>query len=246
MYNLLSVGNDAKTVKGEASGWLTGILYLSPANLSGREMCQWRTLGCTKSCLNTAGKGALKNVQQARLRKTRLLIDNPGHFMGLLDNDIGKLAWAAAKRGLRPCVRLNGTSDIPWETIATDIITRNGPVQFYDYTKSMERCVRFASRSLPGNYHLTYSRRGPQFDHEVNEMMRIGVNVAAVFDKPFRSGANFMGYSAIDGDLSDLRFLDRSPSIVWLRGKGAARNDESGFVVSVKDEAPLVAEAVSR
>jgi hypothetical protein len=35
MFKLLSVRKDAKTMKGEKQGWLTGVLYLAPSNTSG-------------------------------------------------------------------------------------------------------------------------------------------------------------------------------------------------------------------
>jgi hypothetical protein len=35
----------------------------------------------------------------------------------------------------------------------------------------------------------------------------------------------------IDGDLSDLRFLDRTGVVVGVRAKGKAKKDVSGFVV---------------
>lgn len=42
-----------------------------------------------------------------------------------------------------------------------------------------------------------------------------------------------MGHRVIDGDESDLRFLDPASVIVGLRAKGRARKDRSGFVRSV-------------
>ena len=59
-------------------------------------------------------------------------------------------------------------------------------------------------------------------------------NVAVVFrDKIPKS---YKGYEVIDGDDSDLRFLDKFKSwetggIVGLKAKGPAKKDKSGFVV---------------
>jgi hypothetical protein len=39
------------------------------------------------------------------------------------------------------------------------------------------------------------------------------------------------GFPVIDGDVSDLRFLDPRGTVVGLKAKGAARKDTSGFVV---------------
>jgi hypothetical protein len=41
----------------------------------------------------------------------------------------------------------------------------------------------------------------------------------------------YLGRKVIDGDETDLRFLDPKNSIVGLIAKGKARHDQSGFVV---------------
>lgn len=54
-YKRLIEMKNAKTVKGEALGYLTGILYLAPANASGRmNVCPSATAGCMKACLFNA------------------------------------------------------------------------------------------------------------------------------------------------------------------------------------------------
>ena len=52
MHNqqLLSVSNDAKTVKGEKFGYITHVLYLAAGNTSGHEVCHWRNDECFKVC----------------------------------------------------------------------------------------------------------------------------------------------------------------------------------------------------
>jgi hypothetical protein len=44
--------------------------------------------------------------------------------------------------------------------------------------------------------------------------------------------ARCMGAPVIDGDASDLRYLDPSPVVVGLRAKGRAIGDASGFAVT--------------
>jgi hypothetical protein len=52
--------------------------------------------------------------------------------------------------------------------------------------------------------------------------------VAAVFkDVP----DTWQGFPVINGDESDLRFLDPSGVIVGLKAKGDAKKDTSGFVI---------------
>ena len=239
MYQLLSVCNDAKTIKGEKFGFRTGILYLSPANLSGYEVCHWRSDACTDLCLNTAGRGAFKNVQDARLRKTKLLFEERELFGKILIEDISRLEREAMRERKRPCVRPNGTSDIMWETKkfqGKTIFEHFPSIQFYDYTKSFKRAAE-SIRNLdwPLNYHLTFSHS----EENRNDCLRIleyGGNVAIVFDDGIPN--HWRGYQVVSGDDSDLRFLDPKGCIIGLKAKGKARKDTSGFVVPTHATVP--------
>jgi hypothetical protein len=229
MYQLLGVNTDAKTPKGTALGYLTGILYLAPANLSGFEVCVWSTAGCRAACLNTAGRGKFSNVQLARIRKTRWFFSDRDAFMGALHSDIQNLIKDAKKQGLTPCGRPNGTSDVAWELGQKSIIKAYPDVQFYDYTKSVHRAIKSLTHELwPKNYHLTFSYSGENLD-DCLKVLNLGGNVSVVFDgeKP----KAWQGFPVIDGDLHDLRFIDPRGTIVGLKAKGEAKNDTSGFVV---------------
>jgi hypothetical protein len=224
---LLGINADAKTSKGTKYGYLTGILYLAPANVSGFEVCPSRSEGCTAACLFTAGRGAYDSVKDARIRKTQLLFKNRAEFLATLDNDIRLLKLKAAKQNLVPCVRLNGTSDLGWEGIARELMLKYPDVQFYDYTKVLGRMLRFLDGKFPANYHLTFSKSESNQD-ACELVLSNGGNVAIVFkNKP----ESYNGYTVVDGDASDLRFLDGTNVIVGLKAKGKARKDTSGFVV---------------
>lgn len=70
--NILSIGNDAKTIKGNTIGYLTGILYLAPSNISGYQVCVMaEKADCAGACLYTAGRGAFTSIQNARIAKTK-------------------------------------------------------------------------------------------------------------------------------------------------------------------------------
>jgi len=224
---LLGINADAKTSKGTKFGYLTGILYLAPANISGFEVCPSRSQGCTAACLFTAGRGAYDSVKDARVRKTQLLFSNRAEFLATLDNDIRLLKAKAAKQNMVPCVRLNGTSDLGWEGIARELIQKYPDVQFYDYTKVLGRMLRFLEGKFPSNYHLTFSKSESN-DADVLQVLQNGGNVAVVFKN---MPVQYNGYNVVDGDASDLRFLDSTNVIVGLKAKGKARKDTSGFVV---------------
>lgn len=228
MLKLLAVGKDSKTIKGEKFGYLTGILYLAPANEANPaiNLCPKASAGCRAACLFTAGHGRMSPVKKARIRKTNLFLYEKDKFFEQLISDISFLKRKAAKRGKIPCIRLNGTSDIPWEKIkfkGKNIFNHFPEIQWYDYTKSKERF----SKKLPKNYHLTFSR-SEENEEEVKKLIRKNVNIAVVFTKVPNK---FMNRKVINGDLNDLRFLDEKGIIVGLKAKGKAKKDFSGFVI---------------
>jgi len=227
--DVLSVEADTKTVKGTKLGYLTGIMYFAPANISGIEVCPGRTFGCTASCLFTAGRGCYQKVTRARIIKTLAYHFDKPRFTLTIKESIRKLTVTAKNKRKKPVVRLNGTSDILWER-NTDIMQSFPEVQFYDYTKIHQR-FQF---QLPANYHLTYSLAEAN-DAQAREVLAKGGNVAAVFrDKALPN--TWLGYQVAPGDKSDLRFLDPKGVIVGLYAKGKARKDTSGFVKNAKDE----------
>lgn len=234
---LLTQG-DAKTSKGEAAGYLTGILYLAPFNLSGRNVCPHASEGCAAACLFSAGMGAFANVQDARIAKTKAFFRDPKAFVETLAQDIEALKRKAARLGLSPCVRLNGTSDLPWENLGGQLgvcLMRRFPdVAFYDYTKNPARVRAWLEGRMPANYSLTFSRSECNGETAL-ELAKAGANVAAVFatKKGSKLPKSWAGRPVIDGDVNDLRFLDPKGRIVGLRAKGKAKQDESGFVVQI-------------
>ena len=234
---LLTQG-DAKTSKGEAAGYLTGILYLAPFNLSGRNVCPHASEGCAAACLFSAGMGAFANVQDARIAKTKAFFRDPKAFVETLAQDIEALKRKAARLGLSPCVRLNGTSDLPWENLGGQLgvclMLRFPDVAFYDYTKNPARVRAWLEGRMPANYSLTFSRSECNGETAL-ELAQAGANVAAVFatKKGSKLPKVWAGRRVIDGDVNDLRFLDPKGRIVGLRAKGKAKQDDSGFVVQI-------------
>ena len=227
---------NAKTNKGEPLGYLTGILYLAPVSIAGvGNVCPNASAGCSGACLYTAGRGRFTSIQQARIAKTLRFFKDRTGFMHDLFASIEATIRKARREGLTPCVRLNGTSDLPWEriTFAGQTAMQAFPdVQFYDYTKSPQRMTNWCDGNMPSNYHLTFSRSESNADI-AHSILKSGGNVAAVL-RVRRSEEMPMfvrGVNTVDGDKHDLRFLDPRPVIVGLRAKGDAIRDTSGFVM---------------
>ena len=211
-----------KTIKGEKLGYLTGILYLAPARISGWEMCPSRSEGCTNSCLYTAGMSVFSTVQKSRINKTVQFFENRDVFLEQLKRDIKSLQKKAKKLELTPAVRLNGTSDIEWTRFG--IMEQFPDIQFYDYTKVVNRLTK----PKPTNYHLTFSKNESN-ESDCLEALKLGYNVAVVFKKDLPE--KWQGFDVVDGDESDVRFIDRQGVVIGLKAKGKARYDKTGFVV---------------
>lgn len=231
-YNLLGVGNNAKTVKGDGSEYMTAIKYMKPEKTLFRgklfNLCPMAGVAkCAEPCLNKAGRGQMNVVQRGRERKTIFYLSDRVGFMDALIKDLTVFSRRQVKKGIKPCVRLNGTSDIQYEK--TGIMEQFPEVQFYDYTKIVKR----AYAKLPENYHLTlsYSEANPEYAEQVLQAVRdTGVNAAVVFRHKLPK--TFKGFRVINGDKDDLRFLDPKGVIVGLIAKGEdAKADTSGFVI---------------
>lgn len=228
--SLLNSGN-SKTRKGEKKGFTTYGIHLAPASLSGFNVCDSSSAGCRWACLNTAGRGAMNSVQKARIKKTLFFFKDKQGFLAELWAEVAKSIKSAARKNMVPCFRLNLTSDLPWEKIkfnGQSVMEAFPNVQFYDYCKSPERMTKFVNGEMPQNYHLTFSRS------ETNgalalAFLKSGGNVAMVFRKSLP--ATYFGHEVIDGDETDLRFLDGSGKIIGLKEKGLAKKDETGFVL---------------
>lgn len=227
---ILNQGN-SKTRKGEKFGYKTFGIHLAPAKLSGYNVCQWASDGCTDACLNTSGRGAMSTVQVARINKTLRFFKDKQGFMSDLFKEVRKAIRKAEKANQIPVFRLNLTSDIPWEKVKFNgqtVFEAFPTVQWYDYTKSIQRMEKFLAGEFPSNYHLTFSRSESN-DVLVQSVMKSGGNVAVVFRKTLP--ATWNGAPVVNGDETDLRFLDGAGVVVGLVAKGKAKGETSGFVV---------------
>ena len=237
---LLSIGADAKTIKGGKIGYITAIQYLSPYMDSGVNLCPMAKVAkCYEPCLKSAGRMGM--AFDARLNRTKLYLNNPAEYFNMLVTEINAFIKKAGRKGLTPLVRLNGTSDIRYENIGfvfEGVYFRNifeyfPNLQFYDYTKipNREKSIN-GIQSFPTNYDLTFSYSGADGFQKYNDRaLKAGVRIAAVFDRVENIPLTFYGRKVISGDETDVRHLDPVNTIVALYAKGKARKDTSGFVI---------------
>lgn len=244
--SLIRSGDNAKTVKGD-DVYETAIMYLAPFTLAGSNVCPMaEQAGCAVGCLNAAGRGRFNSVQLARINKTKRYLESRTAFMAELVKDLEAFVRYCQRKGVKPAVRLNGTSDIQWEVAhyasrgdkRGNVFELFPEIQFYDYTKIYKRVYR----DLPANYALvlSYSQASLSYAKAVIKAAAdTGANLAVVFrhkkGQPERmtyEGDDFvLSRPVFNGDETDLRFLDPKGVIVGLYAKGPAKQDKSGFVV---------------
>jgi hypothetical protein len=241
---LLNSGGDSKTIKGLKKGWVTFISYLSPYtdNSLGINICSHASAGCVASCLVGAGRGGFTNsVIKGRRNKTEFFLRDRTAYLNKL---VKELTLIDNKfRGEKVAIRLNGTSDIRFEKFKIkdnkNIFELFPNLTFYDYTKNH---LRF-NQELPSNYFLVFSRSETNHEKAI-ELLRRGVKVAMVFDNP---PTTFEGFEVVDGDETDLTFLQKDGVIIGLKykkmtSKGADNNVafESGFAISTQTKVSKV------
>lgn len=239
--------DSAKAVKADKYGYLNGINYMAPHTSAGvGNLCASASPGCIDLCLGVySGQAAMvadleagtNSVRESRKRKSQYFADDAQTFLEEACQHIEALQRRATKMNKMLCIRMNGSTDIPFERIVIksrgcNIFDAFPDVQFVDYTKRFERLGK-----APANLHLTFSRS------ETNEplaklALARGYNVAVVFAGqrgwPQRGWpSEYLGVPVIIGDDHDLRHLDpRGGYVIGLAPKGnKAKRDASGFVV---------------
>lgn len=250
-------GNPKVAKNGKVVDVLTAPLHLAPFDLSGFNVCPQASKGCAAACLHTAGNPAyMAQKERSRVAKTKAYFGAREAFMALLTFEIAAHQAKAHRKGMEPGVRLNATSDLPWEKRTVELWTPLAvggvvtgkdhridtvglldmfpSVQFYDYTKVTKRALTFSRGDMPSNYHLTFSRCEDN-DADCKRVLSAGGNVTVVMSRDVYkrtiSQGRFWAYPAVDGDAHDYRPADGQGVVVALKAKGDARTDESGFVV---------------
>ena len=240
-----AVNSSQKMEKGKKENYDSYVLYLSPASLSGVNVCRYASEGCKAACLNISGhaliasraKGAANPIAISRLKKTWLVVFAREFAEKVIESEIEREAKKSKAKGHKFCARLNGTSDIFWGKT----IRKFPEIQFYDYTKNASFLK--LSESFP-NWHLTFSFSGKN-NESVIDAMKGGFNVAfpVVGKKDVQSLiSSGIGFSM---DETDLRFLDVSKGgfgiLTVKETPGTIAGIAAGFLLSKNDFLSFIA-----
>lgn len=243
-----------KMALGLASGVSQAILYLAPAQEAGSDinLCPGHSPECFANCLIWSGQMIMLHAHAARVRKTRLLVEDPETFGRMLQKDLDAHLRKSVRWGMHPAIRFNGTSDFPWETWVVphlgetihQYLSRLSPeAMINEYTKRYGVMKRYLDGAYTPNLYMTFSL------HERNQLQALdilhrGGNVTAVFrvkhDAPLPS--TWMGRPVMDGDIDDLRWMDRGRAqaagldttrglVIGLRAKGRLTRSDSPFAI---------------
>lgn len=218
--------SNTKTAK---NAMATYYLSLQPTDLNskGENLCKFSTKECRTACLQFAGRQSFSNVVESRSRKTEFFVNYRIAFLVKLWNELHQLN----KKG-KVAVRLNLLSDVDWdkefkaihETWSLD----NFPaIQFYDYTKDHLKVM--ANRVT--NYDLTLSFSGHNWKPCEIVLKNKLANVAVVFKKELP--LTYQGFTVVNGDQSDERFLEDKGVIIGLKYKTpkGVKYEKTKFVI---------------
>lgn len=192
-------------------------LSLAQASLSGINVCHWSTPECRKACVGFNGNNGFPRTMKAKIAKTRFLFEHPEEAGIMLADFWTKAQNKGLTLGKEVGGRLNTFSDLDWTKSAAWIFTRFQDINFYDYTKQWDRESPFK------NYHLTYSASERTSNDKIIEFLEHGKNVAIVFSEWSHLPKEYMGYTVIDGDMTDVRWKDPAGVIVGLKRKGSMK-----------------------
>lgn len=215
-------------------------LSLAPGSAA---VCPHATESCRISCVGGRNSGlavAFPSIHQARDRKTEWFLRDRKGFLSQLRKEIIHEQQSAENDGAQLVLRMNTYSDLDWAALAADF----PDVIFYDYSKVHSRWARIQRGDWPKNYHVTFSwSENPRHQEWCARILIDGGNVAIPFANP---GRGYCGHGAyrqqlpgfwdiggvrfpcLDGDNSDLRFLDEN-SGSWLAPKPG-----KGFIVALR------------
>jgi hypothetical protein len=226
----------------DGSAIINAGITMAPSKRSGIiNVCPFATPGCIKACvLWFAGRTVTAVVRRAAIARTKLWHYYPERFYSRLHKALFALERRARRLAVRAFCRLNVASDIEHPV---DVVERHPDITFYDYTKDADRCRRYARGEFPANYHVSYSLSEESTFEDVAELIRLGVNVVAVFNSyyfgprhrygvlpqsvEFRAddGFGMIVVDTVDGDIHDLRVpeFDGRGVVVGLRLKGGTK-----------------------
>lgn len=254
--NLQILSQNGKTRLSSGVGVNTVGLSLAPHVSSGYKFnaCPKASTECAKTCLGFTAGGNKQYPEasfRAKLLRHQYIHEYPEQAARLISHEITENEKWCAKNKMKSGVRLNVTSDLPFEHLMPQqFFDRHTESQFYDYTKIHGRL----SKDLPKNYSLALSHTGANHDESndqsVVDALENGQVVAMVYQKGKVKPTHVLDvktgkkYPVVDGDSDDNVYdrhksagVDKSQGVVsGLKLKGVKNEAAGNFANKVDDD----------
>lgn len=256
---ILSANSKLRKLPGRAGRYRAIGLAMAPAAYSGKDLCAWRTDGCTEACNGFwSGMNVTPSTRLALIGRALLFNYFREVFAEKLREELRNFAKLCARLGLIPAARLNVSTDVVWERILAGIFAEFPTIRFLDYTKALPK----HRPTLPANYSLVHSFNEKTTTADVESIVRAGRNVVIAFDSAYAPSRGLWGalpktvrftdstgrdftLPVVNGDRHDLRIpdMDGRGVVVGLHGKSGRNRVEkavdSGFMIHHPDGSQL-------
>jgi hypothetical protein len=215
---------NAKLAKSE--GYYNCGISLAQDKTAGlKSVCPSSTPGCRNSCLGKFGRAEFTpKIPEARINRTKLLLNDTALFWELLEPELHAVDRKAEKLGVQVAFRPNILSDWPWHKKFPQLFELFPHWNIYGYSKVRGYAKDYLAGKMPSNYYLTFSYNERLSLDEVKSFLNDGLNVSVPFyDKkelrPRIPRRQWRNLPVVDGDKTDLRFLDPPKKIIGLKVK---------------------------
>lgn len=219
-------------------------LAMAPWKFAGAgNLCGAASAGCVEACNGLwSGMNVTSSTRFALIGRARLYLEFRELFLRKLRDELRAFERLCIRTGRIPAVRLNVSTDIPFEKIAPGIFAEFKRTRFYDYTAYTVQIRGI----LPPNYQLCHSWKETTTFAYVSATIAAGRNIVMPFDSAYapqrklfgalpalvifrcRETGRELSVPVVNGDKHDIRMrqTDGAGVCVGLHGKsGRGRVD---------------------
>ena len=156
----------------------------------GGNLCAMASQGCISACNGLwAGMNVTTSTRFALIGRARLYLEFRDLFLIKLKSELERFEKLCLRTGRIPAVRLNVSTDIPWEKTSPHIFADRPRTRFYDYTAYTVE----ARRILPPNYQLCHSWKEHTTFSYVESVIAAGRNIVVPFDSAYAPSRRLFG-----------------------------------------------------
>jgi hypothetical protein len=166
-------------------------LAMAPWKFAGKgNLCGAASAGCIDACNGLwAGMNVTPSTRFALIGRARLYMEFRALFLRKLREELANFERLCIRTGRVPAVRLNVSTDIPWERVSPGLFAEFRRIRFYDYS-AYSADNRAA---LPANYQLCHSWKESTTFAFVESTIRAGRNIVVPFDSAYAPARGLFG-----------------------------------------------------